>query len=299
MLEPVLQFVASEADAGGTLRDVLQKHHGVSRRLLIHAKFKGEITVNGLPVYVTYRLQTGDRVIVSVPLEVTEALLPDSMPLAIRYEDADLMIIAKPAGLVVHPTGNHTRGTLGNGVAAYWQEKGEQRKFRPVNRLDKDTSGLLIVAKNQWVHEQFSRMQKERSLRRIYQAVVHGQVRPDRGTIDAPIGRSDDSIISRVVREDGQPARTHYQVLAAGETATWVELALDTGRTHQIRVHMSHIGHPLFGDDLYGGSRERIERQALHAVRISFVHPRNGEQITITEPLPEDMTRLIETLVEK
>lgn len=299
MLEPLLQFIASGDDAGETLRDVLQKHHGVSRRLLIHAKFKGQITVNGIPVYVTHRLQEGDRVLVSVPLEETEALEPEPMPLAIRFEDDDLMIIAKPAGLVVHPTGNHPRGTLGNGVAAYWQEKGEPRKFRPVNRLDKDTSGLLIVAKNQWAHEQFSRMQKERTLRRTYQAVVHGLVHPDHGTIDAPIGRSDDSIITRVVRQDGQPARTHYRVLAATEKASWVELVLDTGRTHQIRVHMSHIGHPLLGDDLYGGSREWIDRQALHAVRLSFAHPRTGEAMTVTEPLPDDMRRLIETVVEK
>lgn len=299
MLEELLQFEAAEADAGQTLREVLQNNYGVSRRLLVNAKYKGEIKVNGAPVYVTYRLQPGDRVSVSVPLESEEPLQPEPMELAIRHEDEDIMVIAKPAGLVVHPTGNHTGGTLANGVIAYWQAKGELRKFRPVNRLDKDTSGLLIVAKNQWAHEQFSRMQKERTLKRVYQAVVHGVIEMDEGAIDAPIGRCDDSIITREVRADGQAARTLYQVLARGESASWVELRLETGRTHQIRVHLSYLGHPLQGDDLYGGSREHIGRQALHAVRLSFVHPRTKQQMMIEEPLPEDMRRLIEDLIGK
>jgi 23S rRNA pseudouridine1911/1915/1917 synthase len=299
MLEELLQFETQEAEAGQTVREVLQKNYGVSRRLLVNAKYKGEIRVNGRPVYVTYRLQPGDRVTVFVPLEVEQLLQPEPMELAIRHEDEDILVIAKPAGMVVHPTGNHASGTLANGVIAYWQAKGQLRKFRPVNRLDKDTSGLLIVAKNQWAHEQFSRMQKERTLKRVYQAVVHGVIERDEGVIDAPIGRCDDSIITREVREDGQPARTLYRVLARGETASWVELHLETGRTHQIRVHLSYLGHPLLGDDLYGGKRDHIGRQALHAVRLSFVHPRTKRPMAIAEPLPEDMGRLLETLIGK
>ncbi len=293
MLEELLQFTATEQEAGQTIRDVLQKHYGVSRRLLVRAKYQGEITRNGVPVYVTERLHPGDRVAVAVPAEEVETVLPEPMPLTIRWEDDDILVLAKPAGLVVHPTGNHTGGTLANGVVAYWQTKGEYRKFRPVNRLDKDTSGLLIVAKNQWAHEQFSRMQKERTLHRTYQAIVHGQVGPDEGMVDAPIGLRDDSIMTREVRPDGQTAVTRYRVLARGEGMSLVELKLETGRTHQIRVHMSHLGHPLIGDDMYGGSREHTGRQALHAIKLAFFHPRSKQQMELEEPLPLDMQEIL------
>ncbi|QRG66078.1 RluA family pseudouridine synthase [Brevibacillus choshinensis] len=292
MLEELIRFTADEADTGHTVRDVLQKRYGVSRRLLIRAKFKGLITRNGEHVFVNEKLQAGDEIAVMVTEDEEETVAPEEMPLAIRYEDDDLMVIAKPAGLVVHPTGNHAGGTLANGVIAYWQKRGEHRRFRAVNRLDKDTSGLLIVAKNQWAHEQFSRMQQERTIQRIYQAIAEGVVEREEGAIDAPIGLAEDSFITRQVRPDGQTAVTHFRVLARGDGMTHLELALDTGRTHQIRVHMSHLGHPLAGDDLYGGSREHIGRQALHAFRLSFVHPRTGLCMEWTEPLPADMSQL-------
>ncbi|SFJ54067.1 RluA family pseudouridine synthase [Brevibacillus centrosporus] len=299
MQEELLRFIADEEDAGHTVRDVLQKRYGVSRRLLIRAKFKGLITRNGQLVFVNEKLQTGDEIAVMVTEDAEETVPPEDMPLSIRYEDEDLMIIAKPAGLVVHPTGNHASGTLANGVIAYWQKRGEHRRFRAVNRLDKDTSGLLIVAKNQWAHEQFSRLQQERSLHRIYQAIAEGVVEADSGTINAPIGLAEDSFITRQVRADGQTAITHYRVLARGQGMSHLELKLDTGRTHQIRVHMSSLGHPLAGDDLYGGSREQIGRQALHAYQLSFVHPRSGVPMVWTEPLPQDMSELAEKLFGK
>jgi len=295
MLDELMGFTADEQDEGRTLRDVLQQRYGVSRRLLIRAKYGGEIRLNGTAAYVTTRLRTGDEIVVLLPEESAEQITPQPMPLQIRHEDDDLLVLAKPAGLVVHPTRTHSDGTLANGVIAYYLQKGESRKFRPVNRLDKDTSGLMIVAKNQWAHECFSRMQKERSLRRVYQAIVHGEVVQDSGMVEAPIGLRDDSIIQRMVRPDGQPALTEYRVLARGQGMSWLELTLGTGRTHQIRVHMSHLGHPLLGDDLYGGSRELIGRQALHAARLSFVHPRSGEAISLSEPLPGDMQTLLDT----
>lgn len=292
MLEELIRFTADEADAGHTVRDVLQKRYGVSRRLLIRAKFKGLITRNGQLVFVNEKLQAGDEIAVMVSEDAEETVAPEDMPLTIRYEDDDLMVIAKPSGLVVHPTGNHAGGTLANGVIAYWQKRGEHRRFRAVNRLDKDTSGLLIVAKNQWAHEQFSRMQQERTLHRIYQAIAEGTVEPDEGKIDAPIGLAEDSFITRQVRPDGQTAVTHFRVLDRGNGMSHLELKLDTGRTHQIRVHMSSLGHPLAGDDLYGGSREYIGRQALHASRLSFIHPRSSINMEWTEPLPADMSHL-------
>lgn len=292
MLEELIRFTADEADEGRTVRDVLQKRYGVSRRLLVRAKFKGLITRNGQLVFVNEKLRAGDEIAVMVTEDAEETVAPEAMPLSIRFEDDDLMVIAKPAGLVVHPTGNHSGGTLANGVIGYWQQRGEHRKFRAVNRLDKDTSGLLIVAKNQWAHEQFSRMQQERTLHRIYQAIAEGEVEPDEGTIDAPIGLAEDSFITRQIRPDGQKAVTHFRVLARGNGLSHLELKLDTGRTHQIRVHMSSLGHPLAGDDLYGGGRQLIGRQALHAFRLAFVHPRSGQSMEWTEPLPTDMSEL-------
>ncbi|GED59152.1 RluA family pseudouridine synthase [Brevibacillus formosus] len=294
MLEELISFTVDEADAGQTVREVLQKRYGVSRRLLIRAKFKGSITRNGVLVFVNEKLQAGDKIAVMVEEEAEETVSPEDMPLSIRYEDEDLMVIAKPAGLVVHPTGNHPSGTLANGMIAYWKKRGEHRKFRAVNRLDKDTSGLMIVAKNQWAHEQFSRMQQIRTLQRTYRAIVQGIVESDEGTIDAPIGLAENSFITRQVRPDGQTAVTHYRVLARGEGMSFVEVKLETGRTHQIRVHMSSEGHPLAGDDLYGGEREHIGRQALHAWGLSFVHPRSGLAMSWEEPLPNDMEQLVE-----
>ncbi|KZE46983.1 RNA pseudouridine synthase [Brevibacillus parabrevis] len=293
MQEELIRFTADEIDAGQTLRDVLQKRYGVSRRLLIRAKFKGTITRNGVLVFVNEKLQAGDEVAVMVEEETEETVAPEEMPLCIRYEDDDLLVIAKPAGLVVHPTGNHPSGTLANGVIAYWKKRGEARRFRAVNRLDKDTSGLMIVAKNQWAHEQFSRMQQERTLQRFYQAIAEGTVMNEAGTIDSPIGLAENSFITRQIRPDGQSAVTHYRVLARGEGMTLLELKLETGRTHQIRVHMQSVGHPLAGDDLYLGGREHIARQALHAARLSFVHPRSNEPMEFVESLPADMQQLL------
>ncbi|MED2003315.1 RluA family pseudouridine synthase [Brevibacillus laterosporus] len=173
-------------------------------------------------------------------------------------------------------------------------KRGERRKFRPVSRLDKDTTGLIIIAKNQWAHDRFSRMQKDRSLKRRYQALVHGCVTTQSGVVDAPIGRKEGSIVEREVRPDGQQAVTHYQVLQSSDDISHIQLQLETGRTHQIRVHMSYLGYPLLGDDLYGGRRELIARQALHAFELRFKHPRTGEEIYLTEPLPEDMQKIVE-----
>ncbi|MGG4496988.1 RluA family pseudouridine synthase [Brevibacillus reuszeri] len=292
MLEELIRFTADESDEGHTVRDVLQKRYGVSRRLLIRAKFKGRITRNDLLVFVNEKLHAGDEIVVMVQEDAEETVAPEEMPLEIRYEDDDLMVIAKPAGLVIHPTGNHAGGTLANGVIAYWKSRGEHRRFRAVNRLDKDTSGLLIVAKNQWAHEQFSRMQQDRELHRTYHAIAEGEFETDEGTLDGPIGLAEDSFITRQVRPDGQPALTYYRVLVRGNNMTHLEVKLGTGRTHQIRVHMSHLGHPLAGDDLYGGGRTYIGRQALHAVRLCFAHPRGGELMDFTEPMPADMQEL-------
>lgn len=292
-MNELLRFQVTAEEAGRSLRDVLQGGYGLSRRLLNRAKYEGVIRVNGRLARVTCKVQAGDVVTVELPPERSDTILPQPMPLAIRFEDDDMMVISKPAGLVVHPTRTHPDGTLANGVMAYWMEKGEARRFRPVNRLDKDTSGLILIAKNQWAHESFSRMQREGTMKRTYQAVVHGVVARDEGEIAAPIGLRPGSIIERTVRDDGQFALTQYRVLGRGAGLTWVELRLQTGRTHQIRVHLSYLGHPLVGDDLYGGKRDLIDRQALHAVRLQFDHPRTKQTLSFEDPLPADMADLV------
>jgi len=273
---------------------LMNRIEGATRNKLQQAINSGMVLVNGKEVKQNYKIRPFDNIIVYSDMspESTD-VVPEKMDLNIVFEDEDLMVIAKPAGLVVHPTGNHPAGTLANGVVAYWQKRGEKRRFRAVNRLDKDTSGLLIVAKNQWAHEQFSRMQQERRLTRIYQAIAEGIVIPDAGVLDHPIGLAENSFITRQVQEDGQTAVTHFRVLARGDGMSHVELRLETGRTHQIRVHMSHEGHPLAGDDLYGGARTYIGRQALHAAELAFLHPRTGMEMKWSEPLPADMQHLL------
>lgn len=292
MNQRLLHFQVAEKEAGLALRDLLREKYGVSRRLLNRIKNEGEILLNGVPERVNRVVAAGDVVDVTLPPEAEKTLEPQPMPLAIRYEDEDLLLLAKPAGVVVHPTRTHPDHTLANGVVAYWQAKGEMRRFRPVNRLDKDTSGLLLVAKSQWSHECCARMQRKQLLQRTYLAVVHGLPREDEGEIAAPIGLKSGSIIQREVRADGQPAVTRYRVLARGTTMSLVELQLLTGRTHQIRVHMQYLGHPLVGDDLYGGQRDFIGRQALHAAKLTLLHPRTGQSLYFVEPLPPDMAEL-------
>ncbi|WP_232698176.1 RluA family pseudouridine synthase [Brevibacillus daliensis] len=294
MKDVLLRFTIKKEQAGRKLRDVLQQDFEISRKLLIRAKYKGEILVNGEYSYVSREMIEGDQIQILLDEEESENLIPQPMDLDIRLEDEDIMIIAKKAGIVVHPSGMHVDGTLANGVVHYWQQKGEQRKFRPVSRLDKDTSGLIIVAKNQWAHERFSRMQKDKTLKRRYVAIVHGRLAYDEGVIESPIGRKEGSIIEREVRADGQQAITRYQVVARSDDMSLVKLELQTGRTHQIRVHMSYSGHPLIGDELYGGSRELLDRQALHAYELQFIHPRSKEEIRIEQSIPDDMQKIIE-----
>lgn len=290
-----LQFHIAEDEQGYTVKSYLRGKRGISRRIVTTLKQAGNICLNGRRVYLDHPVAPGDIITLVWPEEQTEYIEPQPMALDIRYEDEHLMVINKPPGITVHPTMGYKQGTLANAVVHYWQEKGLYRKFRPVNRLDKDTSGLLIVAKNAWSHQQLSLVRQSGGLRRIYYAIVHGSWNMEEmGSIDLPIGRKDDSIIEREVRSDGQRSVTHWRVLQRGLHLTMLELRLETGRTHQIRVHMSYLGHPLAGDDLYGGKRDWIDRQALHAYAIHFHHPLTGDQVMIEAELPEDMRKLCE-----
>ena len=253
------------------------------------------ILKNGSPVYTTYRLDEGDSLAVTLPEEHgSENIVPVPMDLDIRYEDRDLLVVNKAAGVPIHPSqGNHDN-TLANGIAWYLGEKGEAATYRAINRLDRDTTGLLILARHALSACMLSEMVRTHAIRRCYLAAASGLVPPE-GVIDAPIARTCDSTIERCVDfERGDSARTHYRTLCYNRDTdcSLVELRLETRRTHQIRVHMKHIGHPLPGDFLYNPDYRLIGRQALHSWQLDFIHPIKKEPLHFEAPLPEDMRRL-------
>ena len=253
------------------------------------------ILKNGSPVYTTYRLDEGDSLAVTLPEEHgSENIVPVPIDLDIRYEDRDLLVVNKAAGVPIHPSqGNHDN-TLANGIAWYLGEKGEAATYRAINRLDRDTTGLLILARHALSACMLSEMVRTHAIRRCYLAAASGLVPPE-GVIDAPIARTCDSTIERCVDfERGDSARTHYRTLCYNRDTdcSLVELRLETGRTHQIRVHMKHIGHPLPGDFLYNPDYRLIGRQALHSWQLDFIHPIKKEPLHFEAPLPEDMRRL-------
>ena len=253
------------------------------------------ILKNGIPVYTTYRLDEGGSLAVTLPEEHgSENIVPVPMDLDIRYEDRDLLVVNKAAGVPIHPSqGNHDN-TLANGIAWYLGEKGEAATYRAINRLDRDTTGLLILARHALSACMLSEMVRTHAIRRCYLAAASGLVPPE-GVIDAPIARTCDSTIERCVDfERGDSARTHYRTLYYNRDTdcSLVELRLETGRTHQIRVHMKHIGHPLPGDFLYNPDYRLIGRQALHSWQLDFIHPIKKEPLHFEAPLPEDMRRL-------
>ncbi len=268
---------------------------GYSRQILIQLKktCRG-ILVNGEWAYVRTPLKAGDRLETLLTEEVSsEKILPVRLPFSIVYEDQDLLVLDKPADMPVHPSVNNYDNTLANGVAYYFQEKGESFVFRCINRLDRDTTGLLILAKNALSASLLSVQMKERQIHRTYLAVTAGIPDPPAGTVDAPIGRKPGSAIERQVDpQQGERAVTHYQVLDSRSSYSLVQLRLETGRTHQIRVHMKSIGCPLLGDYLYHPDFSLIGRTALHSSQLSFVHPITQKQLHFCAPLPKDMAGL-------
>lgn len=266
-----------------TLEDFLRKDAGVSKRMISRLKrTENGITRNGELVRTIDKVYSGDEIVLKY--EDTKLLEPNgNLDVKIAFENENLIVFDKPVGMPVHPSIKHQGDTLGN----FFAHKYPDLTFRPVNRLDRDTSGLCIVAKNA-----FSAAALQSDIEKIYYAVVSGNVTGE-GTIDAPIAREQESIIKRVVREDGQRAVTHYKALSSNEKYSLLEIHLETGRTHQIRVHFAYIGHPLAGDDLYGGSREDIDCQALHCGCLTFREPVTDELITIKSDIREDMERLV------
>lgn len=254
---------------------------------------KGKILVGGKPVKKNYKTHAGDEISFALPEPEPVELLPENIPLDIRYEDEDVIVINKPKGLVVHPAPGHWSGTLVNALMYHCRDSlsGINGELRPgiVHRIDMDTSGLLIVAKNDFAHQALAEQLKDHSLSRVYEAVVVGGMRSDSGTIDAPIGRHPiDRKKMAVTEKNSRPAITHYEVITRYVGYTHLRLRLETGRTHQIRVHLAWQNHPIVGDMVYGRGKELgLTSQCLHARSLTFRHPRSGEMVTVECELPE------------
>lgn len=280
----------SEEESGLLLREYL-KEKQLTKSALTDIKFAGgELAVNGEPQTVRHVLSEGDRVTVLFPAEQpSPGLIAQKMPLEIVYEDDHCMVLNKPAGLPVIPSRLYPEGTLANGLLFHLKEQGLSSTIHIVNRLDKDTSGLMLAAKHRFSHSLFSKQQRMIGIHRTYWAIVENPLPNESGIIEKPIGRKAGSIVEREVREDGQHAVTSYRVISSKAQAALVELKLETGRTHQIRVHMSSIGHPLAGDTLYGGSSENMKRQALHSKVLEFRHPFLEKTMRFETVMPEDM----------
>ena len=273
--------------------NIFLRHSGVSAALIKKLKFLPDgILVNGEKKNTDYILSAGETVEINTTDEdMDSTVIVQSGPLDIVYQDDCCMVVNKPYDVPCHPSFNHPTDTIANYFMGYWQEKGQTKICRVINRLDKNTSGLVLIALDSHSAEKL-----KGNVDKTYTAIAQGRFEKDYGIIDRPIARQQESIITRCVREDGQRAVTEYFVRRCDDDFTLADIKLHTGRTHQIRVHFSHIGHPLAGDDLYGGSLEHINRHALHCSRLAFPSPATGETVDIQAPLPADMAVLEEKI---
>ena len=265
----------------------------------------GQVLLNGAPAKKNARVAPGDVLELTLPEPQPTQAQAEDIPLDVAYEDADVIVINKPKGLVVHPAAGHWEGTLVNALLHHCKDSlsGVGGALRPgiVHRIDKDTSGLLIVAKNDFAHQKLAAQLQDHTLARTYVCIVCGNLREDAGTVNAPIARDKNDRKKMAVRPDGKPAVTHWQVLARYPGYTYVQCRLETGRTHQIRVHMASLGHPILGDTVYGHKKPELGQntQCLHAKELTFRHPRTDEPVTVTCPLPEEFERVLQVLEHK
>ncbi|NLW56572.1 MAG: RluA family pseudouridine synthase [Firmicutes bacterium] len=288
---PPLRITINSAWKGRTIESILRHELRLSRKQIIALKKSNGVFIDGKSVLVKERLAgEGEELLIRIPL-TTQDFAPENIPLTILYEDPDLIIIDKPAGLLVHPVRFHLTGTLANALTYHWQQTGEKASFHPVHRLDRLTSGLLLIAKSSWSHQQLSLQLREHEIRRTYLALTDGIPPRDSGVLSGPIKRAGVGM-RRIVAADGQEALTHYRVLRRSTKAALLLLSLITGRTHQIRVHLSHLGTALIGDPLYGRPTDLLSRPALHATALRFRHPRSRQLLKFRSSLPPDLKAL-------
>ena len=297
MNQSKFEYMIKENDKELPIKELLKRNFKFSSRLMTKLKVNSLVQLNGTIVKMYEKGEPGDRITVFLPKEQSD-FEPENIPIAVVYEDDDLLIINKQPGYVVHPTKGHPCHTMANGIMKYMMENHKHFKIRFINRLDMDTSGLLAIAKNSHCQDNLSKQMSVNGVMKKYLAVVNGSLSEEEGTVDLPIDKEQEDHVKRAVTKDGYPSVTHYKVLERFETGyTLVELVLETGRTHQIRVHMSHIGHPIVGDVLYGeASVWLIERQALHARYLSFRHPVTNQFMELEAPLPDDMQALLDKI---
>lgn len=297
-----LTYVVRENIIDVKLRDYLKYAEKLSGRFIKSSGISGKISLNDKMAKLNDRINSKDIIEIDMKKDEHQNIEPEKMDLDVVYDDVDLIVINKRAGIVVHPTRGYPYGTLANGVLYYFKERNEKCIVRLVSRLDRDTSGLIIIAKNQFSHMALARDMQSKDMQRktfekSYMAVVHGNMQNKSGTIDLPIGKPNEEGAAREVWDEGQKSITHYEVIDSFKNGDLVKVILETGRTHQIRVHFSHIGHPLYGDSLYGACESNyIDRQALHAYKLIIPHPRTGEELTLETELPEDIVNLISKL---
>ena len=293
-----MEHIISEEQAGDRIDKVISTLDAEWSRSQVQQWIKdGSVLVNGAQVKTNYKCSLNDKLEITIPEPEVLDVIAEEMDLEIYYEDADVLVVNKPKGMVVHPAPGHMTGTLVNGLMAHCKDlSGINGVLRPgiVHRIDKDTSGLLMVAKNDLAHENLVNQLVAKSVTRKYKALVHGNIQHDHGTIDAPLGRDQKDRQSMTVVDNGKHAVTHFNVLERFKDFTFVECQLETGRTHQIRVHMKYIGYPLAGDPKYGPKKTLdLGGQALHAGLLGFDHPRTGEYLEFEAPLPEYFVELL------
>lgn len=269
---------------GGALR-----HFGVSATLRRRIKQHGICTINGKSATTKDFVHEGDEVCVTVPEKA--AITPEPVPFSVLYEDDYLLVVDKPAGILMHQTSGERHGTLANGIMQYYKDTNQACAYHPMHRLDRNTSGLCMIAKEPQIQYAFDK--EKLSYHRLYLALLEGAFPGQQATVRVPIGRAPDSIIKRCVTLSGKEAHSDFTCLAKSDAYSLALVRLHTGRTHQIRVHSAYLGHPLVGDDLYGGSRQFLSRQGLHAYCMQFVHPVTRQLISVNSPLPPDMERLV------
>lgn len=289
-----LTYTIQPNDSFFNVKELLKLKFQISDRLLVKLKKNKKIWLNSTPTFVDSRLKPFDIVEILIDFEEkSENIIPTQIDLNIIYEDEYYIVINKPSGIAIHPSILHYTDSLANGVKFYFEQKNIKKKIRPINRLDKDTSGIVIFAKNEYIQEFLVKEMKKNTFFKEYIAVCEGIFESKIGTINLPIGRKENSIIERCVCSDGDIAITHYNVLKSLKNTSVVHVTLETGRTHQIRVHLSNIGHPILGDTLYGNPSSVINRQALHAYKVKFIHPITGLNVEYIATIPSDIKSII------